>query len=223
MRNPKYWAELLATFCLVFTGTGAIVVNQVSGGQLTHLGICLVFGLAVTAMIYTVGHRSGAHMNPAVTLGFYCAGRHPAKEVAPYLAAQFAGAVLASGALKLIFAGQAVGALGATLPSGSWVSSLGLEFIITFILMFVVMGVATGDREEGLLAGIAIGGTVALLALVAGPISGCSMNPARSFGPALLSGTWTHQWIYWAGPAAGSVCGVKMHQFLQVRPDLETF
>src|SRR5581483_6977821 len=157
VRIKKYLAEALGTFCLVFAGTGAIVVNQISNGQVTHMGVSLVFGLIVLAMIYAVGHISGAHMNPAVTLGFYCAGRHPLADVAPYTASQLAGASFASWALKTIFMGREVGNLGATLPTGAWFSSLLLEFIMTFILMFVIMGVATDDREEGLMAGIAIG------------------------------------------------------------------
>ncbi len=212
-KTPKFIAEAIGTFCLVFAGTGAIIVNQVSGGQVTHVGVSLVFGLVVLAMIYAVGHISGAHMNPAVTLGFLSTGRLPRGELMSYLTAQIIGAILASAVLRFIF--PAAATLGQTVPAGPWAQSFVLEAVMTFILMFVIMGVATDDRAEGSIAGIAIGATIALEALFGGPISGASMNPARSFAPALLSGSFAHHWIYWTAPILGSVAGAKAYRLVQ--------
>lgn len=212
--RSKLLAEVVGTYCLVFVGTGAVVVDQVAGGRLGGLGISLVFGLIVLAMIYAIGHISGAHMNPAVTIGFCAAGRHPLGEVAPYALAQLLGAVTASLTLKLMFLGQAT-TLGTTLPAGSELQSFVLELIMTAILMFTVMGVATDDRAEGSMAGIAIGGVVTLEALFGGPISGASMNPARSFAPALVSGDFSHHWVYWAAPVIGAVLGTGLYGLIQ--------
>ncbi|MDX6768808.1 MAG: MIP family channel protein [Elusimicrobiota bacterium] len=211
--SSQLLAEAIGTFCLVFAGTGAVVVDQVTGGRVTGLGISLVFGLIVLAMIYAIGHISGAHMNPAVTLGFYSAGRHERGEVLPYVAAQLLGAVAASAALKFIFSGQATN-MGVTLPAGDAAQSFVLEVILSFILMFTIMGVATDDRAEGTMAGIAIGAVVALEAAFGGPISGASMNPARSFAPALLSGNFAHQWIYWAAPILGMLLGAQAYRIV---------
>jgi MIP family channel proteins len=208
----KYLAEAIGTFCLVFMGTGAIVVNEVSHGQVTHVGISLTFGLVVLAMIYAVGHISGAHLNPAVTLGFFSSGRLEARFVLPYVTAQLAGAVAASATLNAMFSGSS---LGITLPSGTLAQSFVMEFILTAVLMFVILGVATEAREEGILAGVAIGSTIALEALVGGPISGASMNPARSFGPALLTGHFVSHWVYWIAPLLGSMTGAWAQKFLQ--------
>ena len=197
--RSKLLAEALGTYCLVFAGTGAVIVDQITGGKIGGLGVSLVFGLIVLAMIYAIGHVSGAHMNPAVTVGFCVARQHPAGEVLPYVSAQIAGAVAASLTLKLLFAGQPT-TLGVTLPAGSAFQSFVLEIILTAILMFTIMGVAKDDRAEGAMAGIAIGAVVALEAAFGGPISGASMNPARSFAPALVSMNFAHHWIYWAGP-----------------------
>lgn len=219
MKKSRLAAEALGTFFLVFAGTGAVVVDQVSGGKVGGLGISLVFGLIVLAMIYAIGHVSGAHMNPAVTAGFWAAGRHPRAEVAPYVAAQLAGAVAASFALKAMFLGQATG-LGATTPSGSDAQSFALEFIMTFLLMFVIMGVAVDDRAQGQLAGIAIGATVALEAAFGGPVSGASMNPARSFAPALATMNFAHHWLYWAAPVLGAVAGARAYGLIgAARPE----
>lgn len=214
LKNPRYLAEALGTFCLVFAGTGAVIVNQITGGEVTGLGISFVFGLVVLAMIYTVGHISGAHLNPAVTLAFFSAGRHSAKETVPYVIAQLIGAIAASVTLNFIFYGQQT-TLGATLPAGAWTQSFALEFFLTFMLMFVIMGVAHDDRAEGLMAGVAIGSTIALEAILGGPVSGGSMNPARSFAPALVSGNFQWHWIYWAAPILGSVTGAQIYQLIQ--------
>lgn len=211
--SPSYLAEALGTFCLVFAGTGAVMVNQVTGGQVTVLGIGMVFGLIVLAMIYTIGHISGAHLNPAVTLAFFSAGRHPRKEVAPYLISQLLGGIVASIMLRFIFFGHPTN-LGATLPAESWEQSFTLEFVLTFILMFVIMGVAHNDRDEGLMAGVAIGATIAVEAIFGGPISGASMNPARSFAPAVVSGNFQYHWIYWIAPIFGSIAGAQVYRLI---------
>ena len=183
----RYVAEFVGTFLLVFAGPGAVVVNEVSGGGVGSLGIGLSFGLAVMAVIYAVGHLSGAHINPAVT---FALTRHfPWALVPAYVVAQLAGACAASAALLALFGN--VASLGATVPSGSALQAGLLELILTLFLMFVISSVATDVRAVGQAAAIAIGGYVALTATFAGPIAGASMNPARSFGPALLSGTWT--------------------------------
>lgn len=202
----RLFAELLGTFCLVFAGTGAVVVNDLSGGTVSHVGIAAVFGLVVMAMIYSVGDVSGAHLNPAVTLAFTAAKRFPARDVLPYVTAQCLGAVLASTALLVLFGNRA--SLGATLPAGSTGQSFGLEVMLTAILMFVILHVSTGPKEVGVMAGIAVGGTVALEAAFAGPVSGASMNPARSLAPALVSGELRDLWVYLSAPVAGALLAV---------------
>lgn len=199
-------AEFVGTFSLVFAGTGAIIVNDVTGGTVTHVGIALTFGLTVLAMIYSVGDVSGAHLNPAVTLGFFVARRFPGTLVAPYLASQFLGAALASLTLRLLFEGHPT--LGGTQPAGTQLQSLVLEFILTFLLMFVVLSVSTGAQEKGITAGIAVGSLIALEALFAGPICGASMNPVRSLAPALVSGKHDALWLYLVAPPAGAFAAV---------------
>jgi len=210
----KYVAEAVGTFCLVFAGTGAIVVNDVAGGVVTHVGIAFTFGLVVMAMIYSVGDISGAHINPAVSIAFCLAKRIEAKLVLPYIFAQLIGAVLASALLKVMF--QDHPTLGATLPAGSGLQTFLFEVMLTFILMFVILNVSTGAKEKGIMAGVAIGGTVALDALFAGPISGASMNPARSLGPALLSGQLQDLWIYLAAPVIGAALAIPFCRCVQV-------
>ncbi len=202
----KLFAEALGTFALVFAGTTAIVVDQVSDGVVSHVGVALTFGLVVAAMIYAVGDISGAHLNPAVTLGFWIARRFPRADVAPYLASQCAGALLASSLVRGIFGSET--GLGATLPAGSAGQSLLLEVVISILLVFTILSVATGAKEKGITAGLAIGAVVALGALCAGPISGASMNPARSLGPALVGGELRHLWVYLVGPVVGSCLAV---------------
>jgi aquaporin NIP len=195
-------AEVIGTFALVFAGTGAIVINQASGGAITHVGIALTFGLIVLAMIYTVGDISGAHLNPAVTIGFWAAQRLPSRDVLPYIGSQLTGALLASGLLRVLFPENPL--LGATLPSGSDWQSFVLEIVLTFLLMLTVLNVSTGAKEKGITAGIAVGAVIALEAMFAGPICGASMNPARSFAPALFSGHFEHLWIYLTAPPMGA-------------------
>ena len=199
-------AEFFGTFALVFVGTGAIVVNDVSHGAVSPLGISLTFGLIVLAMIYALGDVSGCHINPAVTLGFFAARRFQGRSVLPYIVSQVAGAVFASLVLHFMFPGHAT--LGATLPSGLDSQSFILEVIVTLILMFVILSVSTGPKEKGTMAGIAVGGVIALEAVFAGPISGASMNPARSLGPALVAGRFDHLWIYLVAPVIGSMMAV---------------
>lgn len=212
-KMPKYLAEMIGTFCLVFGGCGAMIVDQLTAGRVSHLGVSLVFGLVVLAMVYSVGHISGAHLNPAVTLGFYSAKRLEGREVPFYILFQIAGALLASLSLRAIFGAGTQ--LGLTVPSGSWGQSFILEGILTFMLMFVVMGVATDHRAKGMMAGVAIGATICLEAVLAGPISGASMNPARSLGPALASGVFHHQWLYWVAPIGGSLLGASAYKLVQ--------
>jgi len=204
----KLLSELLGTFTLVFVGTGAIVINDVSGGVIGHAGIALTFGLVVMAMIYTFGEVSGAHLNPAVTLGFAVAGRFEWKNVSGYVLAQIIGAVAASGVLHWLF--PAHEKLGATLPAGSAMQSVVLELILTAILMLVILRISTGAKEKGITAGIAIGGVIALEAMFAGPICGASMNPVRSLAPALVSGHLEHLWIYLAAPTLGALLAVPL-------------
>jgi aquaporin Z len=201
----KLFAEFLATFGMVFAGTGAIVVNDQTGA-LGHGGIALTFGLIVMAMIYCFGDISGAHMNPAVTIGFAAAGRSGWRTVPGYIVAQVVGALAASGLLKFLFPASA--RLGATLPSGSESQSFLLEIVLTFLLMLVVLSVSTGAKEKGVTAGIAIGAVIGLEAMFAGPICGASMNPVRSLAPALIGGHLEHLWLYLTAPVLGALLAI---------------
>ncbi len=198
----RYIAETLGTFALVFAGTGAIVINDVTNGSVSHVGIALTFGLIVMAMIYALGDISGAHLNPAVTVGFVIARRLKVRFLIPYVLSQLAGALLASVALLCIFGNHAN--LGSTTPLGSDWQSFALETLLTAILMFVILCVSTGPKETGVMAGIAIGGVIGLEALFAGPICGASMNPARSLAPAIVSGQLSSLWVYLTAPFLGS-------------------
>jgi aquaporin NIP len=204
----KLLSELLGTFILVFAGTGAIIINDVSGDVIGHAGIALTFGLVVMAMIYTFGDVSGAHLNPAVTLGFAVAGRFEWKALPGYVLTQIIGALAASGVLHLLF--PAHEKLGATLPSGSVMQSFVLELILTAILMLAILRISTGAKEKGITAGIAIGGIIALEAMFAGPICGASMNPARSLAPAIVSGHVEHLWIYLTATVLGAFVAVPL-------------
>jgi MIP family channel proteins len=207
--------ELIGTFFLVFAGTGAIVVDSISH-EVTHVGVPMVFGLVIAVLIYALGHISGAHFNPAVTVSFWALGEFPAKRVPWYVATQLVGAIAASTLLLGVF-GKA-GGLGVTMPQGSPVVSLILETAMTFLLVLVILGSAVHGMAVKSFAGIAIGGTIALDALFGGPISGASMNPARSLGPALLSGVWKDQWIYVVGPLVGALLAVAAYKMMTSAP-----
>lgn len=209
----KLGAECIGTFVLVFAGCGAIMVDAQSGGTLGTTGISLVFGLAIMVMIYANGHISGAHFNPAVTLAFAVLGRFPWQQVLPYIITQCLGALLA--ALTLYALLGPIAALGATAPAGVWWQALLLEVVLTAILMFVITSVATDARAVGEMAGLAIGATVALAAMMGGSISGASMNPARSLGPALVSGQVHVLWLYMLGPVAGALLGAGCYQLIR--------
>jgi MIP family channel proteins len=209
----KLAAEAFGTFALVFAGTGAIVINDEHTGAVTHVGIAFTFGLIVLAMIYALGDVSGCHLNPAVTLGFYVARRFEGWLVVPYLASQCVGALLASLTLRLLFPNNA--GLGATLPAGPVFQSFVLEFLLTMILMFVILNVSTGSKEKGPMAGIAVGSVIALEALFAGPVSGASMNPARSLAPALVSLNLDNLWIYLSAPILGACLAVPACRCVQ--------
>jgi len=205
--------EAIGTFTLVFAGTGAVMVNNLSQGAVTHLGISFIFGAIVAALIYSTGHISGAHFNPAVTLAFWMAGFLPKRRVIPYILAQIIGAIAAS-TLLLISLGR-VANLGATLPlNDNWLQSFVLETVLTFILMFVILGSGLDRRAPIGFAGLAIGLTVGVEAAFMGPITGASMNPARSFGPALVGGIWQHHWLYWVAPILGAQLAVIVYKQL---------
>lgn len=215
MSMRQYAAEMIGTFALVFAGTGAIVANDVTAGGITHVGIALTFGLVVMAMIYAVGDVSGAHLNPAVTTGFFLAGRLPGRSAISYMVSQIIGAFFASFLLLMLFGNRAH--LGATLPLGSPWQSFGLEAVLTWLLMFVILSVSTGPKEVGVMAGTAIGGVIALEAMFAGPICGASMNPARSLAPAVVSGTLTSLWIYLIAPMLGAAAAVPCWRLTRER------
>lgn len=208
----KYIAELIGTYALVFCGTGAIIINQETNGTITHAGIAITFGLIVMAVIYALGNISGAHLNPAVSIAFTVAGRFPIKELAPYVISQIAGAFLATLTLKYLFPANIL--LGSTLPAGATAQAFVLEAILTFFLMLVIINVATGSKEQGMFAGLAIGSTVLLGAMFAGPISGASMNPARSLSPAVISSHTEHLWVYIVAPIAGAILAVLTWKFI---------
>ncbi len=205
-------AECIGTYGLVTSGCGAIMVNSMTG-TLGHLGVAFTFGLIIMVMIAAAGHLSGAHFNPAVTVAFAVTRHFPWVEVPFYAAGQLAGAITGSLTLRLLLG--PVANLGATVPSGTPGQSFGMEILLTAVLMFVIISVATDTRAVGQLAALAIGGTVALEALWGGPISGASMNPARSLGPSLVAGVWTSQWVYWLGPLIGASLGGMLYQLLR--------
>jgi MIP family channel proteins len=208
-------AEAIGTFILVFVGTGAVVVDRISQGAITHLGISSVFGAVVAALIYSLGHISGAHFNPAVTIAFWRSGFFPGRRVIPYIVAQCVGAIAASGLLRGTFG--IVANLGATLPlADNWLQAFMLETVLTFILMFVIFGSGLDRRAPIGFAGIAIGLTVMVEAAVMGPITGASMNPARSLAPALVAGLWQHHWVYWVAPILGAQLAGWVYRWLSL-------
>ena len=210
VRHPwqRYLAEAIGVFAIVFAGCGAIISNAHSNGAVSHTGICLAFGFVVAIMIYALGPVSAAHFNPAVTIAFTLAKRFPARYVLPYIAAQTAGALLASALHALIYpkADLLLAHYGATLPSVPVASAFAFETVLTFFLMLVIMAVATDKRVPGTIPGLAIGMTVALDALFGGPLTGASMNPARSLAPALFAGgpALTVLWLYVLAPIVGA-------------------
>jgi aquaporin Z len=206
-------AEAVGTFFLVLIGPGAVMVDAYTGGAVGHTGIALAFAFVVATMVYALGHLSGAHINPAVTIGFWSAGRFPLRDVLPYLLAQVIGAVAASGTLRATLG--PLGHLGATLPSLPVAAAFAIEALLSFALMFVIMAVATDDRVADGFAGIAVGLTVGFCALTGGPLTGASMNPARSFGPAVVGGVWSGHWIYWVAPVLGMVAAARVYDFLR--------
>jgi MIP family channel proteins len=214
-RHPfgPYLAEAIAVFTLVFAGCGAIVIDTLTHGGIGHVGVAFSFGLAIAVMIYAVGHVSGAHINPAVTLGFALTRHFPLWRVPLYWLSQLIGATVAALLLRAIFGN--IAHLGTNIPRGSDGQSFAMEIVLSFFLMFVIMAVATDNRAVGQAAALAIGGTILLDAMFAGSISGASMNPARSFGPALVSNTWSHYWVYLAGPLIGSALGAFGYELVR--------
>jgi aquaporin Z len=210
MKN--YLAELIGTFVLVLLGTGAVTVDQQFAGIITHAGVSLTWGLAVTAMIYAFGNTSGAHINPAVSIAFTLAGRFNIKKLPGYIVSQLTGAISASFILKFLF--PLNNYLGATMPSGTETQSFILEFLLTFFLMFVVFIFAHGSKETGRYAAISIGAVVGLEAYFAGPLCGASMNPARSIAPAIASGHLEHLWIYIIAPITGAALAFPAWKYL---------
>lgn len=208
MKSLQLWfAECVGTFTLVFIGCGAIAAD------IEHTGISIAFGLAVMAMIYSVGNISGAHLNPAVTIGFFAAGRLSLAKVPFYIISQLTGAFLAALLLRVLYPAHAT--LGATLPhAGVWQAFLA-EVVFSFILMFVILNVSTGHKEKGIMAGVAVGGTVLMAALAGGPLSGASMNPARSLAPALVSGMTDALWLYMIAPIAGTLLASPTCRIIQ--------
>jgi aquaporin NIP len=213
-------AEGLATFALVFAGCGAIVVDSQRGGSLGETGIAAAFGLAIMAMIYATGHLSGAHINPAVTVAFVSTRHFPVRDAVAYVPAQLAGAVAGAVTLRLAWEGTPAH-LGATVPSVGVGAALVYEFAMTALLMFVIMAVATDTRAFGAAAAVAIGGTVALDALFGGGVTGASMNPARSFGPALVASEWTDFWIYVLAPVTGAIAGALLYGLVRHEPEAD--
>ena len=209
-------AEAIGTFALVFAGTGAIVVDGLTGGEITHLGVALAFGLVVMTMIHAIGDVSGGHLNPAVTVGFWVSRRFPLRDVPGYVAGQCVGA--AAGSLTVAGLFTRAAGVGVTAPAGGPWPSFALEVVLTALLMFVILGVSTGAREKGITAGIAVGAAVTLGALVGGPVSGASMNPARSLGPALVAADLHHLWIYVTAPVLGAVVAAGAAKWLRGGP-----
>jgi len=208
----KYAAELTGTYILVFCGTGAMVIDQQTGGGVSHVGVAITWGLTVMSLIYGLGKVSGCHINPAVSIAFALSGRFKAQFLPGYIVSQVTGALMASFTLKFLFPGNSL--LGATIPVGTEMQSFILELLLTFFLMLVIMNVAHGSKEQGQFAGIAIGGVIGLEAMFAGPICGASMNPARSIAPAIVSGHLEHLWLYVVAPTGGAALAIPVWKYL---------
>ncbi|XWS18553.1 hypothetical protein CRYUN_Cryun32bG0055200 [Craigia yunnanensis] len=210
----KLMAEVLGTYFLIFAGCASVVVNVNNEKVVSLPGISIVWGLAVMVLVYSVGHISGAHFNPAVTIAFATCKRFPLKQVPAYISAQVLGSTLAAGTLRLLFSGPH-DVFAGTSPQGSYLQAFVVEFIITFYLMFIISGVATDNRAIGELAGLAVGATVLLNVMFAGPITGASMNPARSLGPAIVSSHYKGIWIYLTSPILGAVSGAWVYNMVR--------
>ena len=206
-------AEAIGTFFLVLIGPGSAMVDAYAHGVVGHVGVALAFAFVVIAMVYALGHLSGAHINPAVTLAFWSVRRFAGAEVLPYVAAQCGGAVAAS--LVLRAALGSVGSAGATLPALPLPAAFGVEWLLSFALMFVIMAVATDERVADGFAPLAVGLTVGFCALMGGPLTGASMNPARSFGPAAVAGLWRAHWLYWVAPITGMMTAARAYETLR--------
>ena len=213
MVAKRLMAEAIGTFFLVLIGPGTAMVDAYTSGAVGHVGVALAFGFVVIAMIYALGHLSGAHINPAVTLGFWSTRRFPSAEVLPYVLAQCAGASAASAVLRSVLGD--VGHMGATLPRVPIAAAFAVEGLLSFALMLVIMAVATDERVSDGFAPIAVGLTVGFCALMAGPLTGASMNPARSFGPALVGGEWQAHWLYWVAPITAMVVAARFYELLR--------
>ncbi len=211
--RQKYVSEAIGTFALIFCGTGAMTINEVTAGAVSHVGIGMTWGLIVMAMIYAFGSISGAHFNPAVTIAFAYAKKFEWKEVPAYIIAQCIGAVAASGILRFLFPDSEL--LGGTHPALDAMRAFVLELLLTYFLMLVIIHVSTGAKELGLMAGIAIGGVITLEAVFAGPMTNASMNPIRSLAPALVTGLWKHQWLYMIAPIIGALLAVITCKFIK--------
>jgi aquaporin Z len=213
VRWRRLLAEAVGTFFLVLIGPGAAMVNAFSDGAVGHVGVALAFAFVVTAMVFALGRLSGAHINPAVTVAFWSVRRFPGSEVLPYVGAQCLGAMLAAGALVGILG--PVGGFGATVPAVSVARAFGLEWLLSFALMLVIMAVATDPRVPDGFAALAVGLTVGFCALMGGPITGASMNPARSFGPALVGAVWQAHWVYWLAPITGMLAAARLYALMR--------
>lgn len=211
----KYYAEIIGTFGMIFCGTGAMTINEVTSGSISHVGVAITWGLIVMAMIYAFGEISGAHFNPAVSIGFAVAKKFPWKEVPKYFIAQSIGAILASALLYYLFPNSAH--LGETTPALGYspIKAAILEFILTYILMIVIITVSTGSKEIGNIAAIAVGSVILLEAMFAGPITKASMNPIRSIAPALFTGNFQFLWLYILAPVLGAISAILSHRLLK--------
>ena len=212
MRPQNWIAEAIGTFFLVFIGCGTAMVDASTNGGVGHVGVALAFGFVLACMVYAIGHISGCHINPAVTLGLWSARKFPASGVVPYIVAQCVGATVATWALRFVLG--PVGNLGATIPAIGDGAAFLVEFVLSFALMFVIMGATTHAKIPPGVSALGIGLTLAFSALMGGLVTGASLNPARSLGPALLGGGWESHWLYWAAPIAGMLVAAQVHVFL---------
>lgn len=213
----KVAAEAVGTFAMVFAGCGAMMVNELFSGSLSGSAVPAVFGLTVTTMVYTVGHISGAHFNPAVTLAFAVSRHFPKREMLGYWLAQFSGAIAAIFLLSVLLPAGTV--YGATIATVSPLQALAWEMILSFFLMFVIIAVATDTRATGTMAGVAIGATVTFCAMVGGPVTGAAMNPARALAPALFQGHVSQLWIYFFGPSVGATLAALLYEKIRCESD----